>query len=288
MADWTPEEVDIILADYFDMLVEELNGNRFNKAAHNRQVQKRIDRSEGAIEYKHQNISAALFKLNQPWIDGYKPAHNYQKTVLDPKVAAYLIDHPHILELFKRVATQPIQRLDIPKIDFNKFVEPAPEKSEEPLQETEPTVKQRRAIKLDYFEIERANRSLGVSGEELAMEFEKWRLINAGKEGLAEKIEWVSRDQGDGLGFDILSREIDGTDRYIEVKTTKQGRDTPIFFSRNEYEFANENHDRFFLYRVFDFKRFPRMFIISGNFDDFCKVTPWSYKGLFVGNQSDD
>ena len=36
------------------------------------------NRSEGAIERKHQNISAVLIELGCPYISGYKPLGNYQ------------------------------------------------------------------------------------------------------------------------------------------------------------------------------------------------------------------
>jgi hypothetical protein len=40
----------------------------------------------------------------------------------------------------------------------------------------------------------------------VAIDYERWRLVKAGKESLVDKIEWVSQTQGDGLGFDILSK----------------------------------------------------------------------------------
>ena len=56
---------------------------------------------------------------------------------------------------------------------------------------------------------------------------------------MANKIEWVSQTQGDGLGFDIHSRNTDGTDRYIEVKSTKLTKEAPFYFSALEYDFQN-------------------------------------------------
>jgi hypothetical protein len=277
MADWTEEEVDIILSDYFEMLIEELNGRPFNKTAHRRKILPLLEgRTEGSIEFKHQNISAALRKLDQPWIDGYKPAVNYQKTLLDPKVDDYLAKHPELLELFTKVAIKPVES---PNLDFNSFVEDPPEPILDSNELEEGRTKYRRAVKLDYFEIERANRSLGDTGEELVMRYEKWRLQAAGKDSLSDRVEWVSREQGDGLGYDILSREMNGTDRYIEVKTTKQGRDTPIYFTRNEFEFSKEKLTQFFLYRVFDFRMTPKMFIVSGRYDRFCRISPLEYLG---------
>lgn len=57
---------------------------------------------------------------------------------------------------------------------------------------------------MNYLEVEQANRLTGTSGEKIVMEYEKWRLLREGKESLADRIEWISQTQGDGLGFDIL------------------------------------------------------------------------------------
>jgi hypothetical protein len=57
---WTDEELDLIVADYFSMFQEEATGKSYNKAEHNRLLRRHIDRSEGSIEFKHQNISAVL------------------------------------------------------------------------------------------------------------------------------------------------------------------------------------------------------------------------------------
>src|SRR3546814_10695059 len=64
-------------------LTDELVGRSFNKAALNRDLQAVIDRSKGSLEFKHQNISAVLLGLGQPWIEGYKPAANFQNALVD-------------------------------------------------------------------------------------------------------------------------------------------------------------------------------------------------------------
>ncbi|MEN6543296.1 hypothetical protein [Parvibaculum sp.] len=51
------------------------------------------DRSEGAVEFKHQNISAVLKGLGEDWIPGYKPAFNFQMTLVDA-VARWLALNP--------------------------------------------------------------------------------------------------------------------------------------------------------------------------------------------------
>jgi hypothetical protein len=99
------------------------------------------------------------------------------------------------------------------------------------------------ALRRNYLELEARNRSLGRAGEELVLEFEHQRLLRAGKRQLADRIEQVARTQGDGLGFEIHSFELDGRDRLIEVKTTRFGALTPFFASRNEVEVSDERQN---------------------------------------------
>ena len=40
---WTDEENDLIVADYFAMLADDITARRYNKAEHNRDLQTRIE-----------------------------------------------------------------------------------------------------------------------------------------------------------------------------------------------------------------------------------------------------
>lgn len=134
---------------------------------------------------------------------------------------------------------------------------------------------------VNYLEREQNNRILGQQGEELVMGYEKWRLIKSGKQRLADKIEWVSKNKGDGAGFDILSKNENGTDRYIEVKTTKLSKETPIYLTKTEISFALKNTKDFYLYRVFNWGTQPKLFIKNGTYESFCKLQSITYKGIF-------
>jgi hypothetical protein len=90
---WTGEELDLIVADYFLMLDDEAAGVPFNKAQHNRLLRSKINRNESSIEFKHQNISAVLQQLGLPRIRGYMPAANYQKAII-PAIDRYLSRNP--------------------------------------------------------------------------------------------------------------------------------------------------------------------------------------------------
>ncbi|MCO6492482.1 MAG: DUF3883 domain-containing protein [Phaeodactylibacter sp.] len=104
-------------------------------------------------------------------------------------------------------------------------------------------------------------------------------MIHNGKEHLSESVEWVSKEKGDGAGFDILSKNLNGTDRYIEVKSTKLGERVPIYFTRNELYFSREHASNYFLYRVFNLRKEPRFFIKNGAIDSSWNIEPVSFIG---------
>lgn len=275
--DWTEKEVAVIIEDYFKMLQLELNKERYNKSTHRSFVLPKLnDRSEGSIEFKHQNISAVLAEAGIPFINGYKPRFNYQQLLAD-EVLKYISNNQQSLEIeFEKFSDEIVAPQIIKPIDFEKLLDDEPATSV--VNDSEPTY---RPVKINYLEKEQNNRSLGEVGEKLILDYEKWRLIKAGKENLADRVEWISKELGDGTGFDILSKNNNGTDRFIEVKTTKLRKETPIFLTSNEVSFAEENHKDFFLYRVFNFDTFPQFFIKNGNYNSFCQLKPISFKGFF-------
>ena len=73
--------------------------------------------------------------------------------------------------------------------------------------------------KIDYEARQKNSKRTGDRGELIVLALEKQRLIQGGKSELAEKVDHVA-DREDGLGYDILSFEDDGTNRPIEVKAT--------------------------------------------------------------------
>jgi hypothetical protein len=85
--DWSPEENDLIVADYFAMLGEDVHTRPHSTAEHRRALRPLLNgRSDGSIEFKHQNISAVLKGLGEAWIPGYKPAFNFQMSLVDAVV----------------------------------------------------------------------------------------------------------------------------------------------------------------------------------------------------------
>lgn len=273
---WTDEEVAATVADYMRMFTLELSGQQYSKAAHRRLLMQQLDgRSEGAVELKHQNISAVLRDLGCNWIAGYKPRGNYQHA-LAAFVESWISQHPE----FDKVALAAVEMPAVvpSSVDFSRFIVEAPK----PLHSVEEprapyAVDNRRAVKRDYVAREARNSALGAAGELLALEYEEFRLRTAGQKHLAERIEHVSVTKGDGLGFDILSYETSGKERFVEVKTTAFAKETPFFASKNEVTFAREVSDQFHIYRLYEFRKSPRLFSLQGSIEQYCKLDPVSY-----------
>lgn len=274
--DWSKQEVALIVHDYFDMLSLELAHRPYNKTAFRQRILPLLhNRSAGSVEFKHQNISAVLAGMGLPFIKGYKPRSNYQQ-ILEEEVTNYLHGNRSVVEpRFEQFANAPATTAK-KKVNYTTLLADAPAPTE--FKEREPVY---RPIKINYLEREQNNRKLGEEGEELVIAYERFRLQTAGKEALADKIEWVSKERGDGTGFDILSKNENGTDRYIEVKTTKLTKETPIFLTRTEVSFAIRKESNFYLYRVYNFDAAPGMFIKHGPYNEYCRLEPQSFKGYF-------
>ncbi|MBA3353741.1 MAG: DUF3883 domain-containing protein [Blastocatellia bacterium] len=269
--DWSRSEVEATVRDYFDMLARELSGEPFNKAEHNRLLQHLLPgRTKGAIEMKHQNISAVLIEFGYPYIAGYKPLPNFQRSLLPQIVEERLNGSAELQKLVEAVVNAPADGTAVPS-DLLSICVPAPkaDPEQQPPRVRESPDRVARAPR-NFLEIEARNRSLGRAGEELVLQFEQQRLWAAGKRKLADRIDHVAVSQGDGLGYDILSFETDGAERLIEVKTTRFGPLTPFFASRNEVDFSADQRDSFQLYRLFKFSEQPRLFLLPGSLRRTC------------------
>lgn len=137
----------------------------------------------------------------------------------------------------------------------------------------------RRGRRIDFAEVDALNRHLGKLGEQFVVEVEKHRLLQLGRDDLAQKVEWVAQTLGDGLGFDVLSFD-DTTDaeRSLEAKTTGLGKFFPFYVSINEVDCSQDVADKYHLYRVFDYARDPRLYILHGSLQDLCRLEPVKFR----------
>ena len=270
--DWTDREIDLIVADYFDMLRKELLGERYVKAHHNARLQELIGRSKGAIEFKHQNISAVLNRLGQIWIPGYKPMANYQNALVHGVgrlLASDPLNFPDRM-IFERGAIEESAEIFFERPPVTDWAEPA-----EPLSLT------RLATKFDPAARDARNRELGKRGEERIFDFERNRLVRENRPDLSRKVRWVSAEDGDGAGYDILSFDFSGRERFLEVKTTTGHQKTPFYLTENERSLSEERTDAFRIVRLYDFARKPRAFEIEPPLENSVILKPISYRASF-------
>lgn len=276
--DWLPWEVEIIVEDYLSMLQSELRGEPFNKAEHRRNLLKLLPaRNDGGVEFKHQNISAVLIEMGYPYVNGYKPARNFQRSLLPEIVERRVYAMPELSGMVSKLVQQPAEPAT--KVDdlLSILVDPPRQKKKEALYESSPASRVR--ARRNYLEQEARNQSLGRAGEELVLEFEHQRLWRAGQKLLAERIEHVAA-KADGHGFDILSFETDGRERLVEVKTTRFGQMTPFFASNNEVEVSDKRSVEYHVYRLFDFSKSPRLFMLNGSMRSTCTLEAVQYRAM--------
>lgn len=127
---WSEQEVRLIVADYFDMLEAELLGEPFKKSGHRKALAPNLQgRSDGSIEFKHQNVSGVLVDLGLPYIEGYKPRSNYQG-ILAAEVEYFLDRNPGFFDKLAFAPTlNPVRGGQISAPDLHTIIEDPPEKS---------------------------------------------------------------------------------------------------------------------------------------------------------------
>jgi len=255
---WSDDEVRFIVDDYLEMLAKEKGGVSYSKAGHRRLLMPNLSgRTKSSIEFKHQNISAVMQDLQLPFILGYKPRGNYQHMLKEMIERRLVFCREGQLPFYDRLADPPNDQV-APDMNEVEWVRPP-----QPILKPERRPAQFQARKTDFVKREAMNHHLGKEGERLVFETERKRLFDAGRHDLADNVRWVSVEDGDGAGYDIASFELSGEPIFIEVKTTRCGREQSFLISDNEYRFAELNPG-FRLYRIYDFGKSPKLFILTG------------------------
>jgi len=274
---WSRAEVAATVADYLSMLILELNGETFNKAEHNRQLQRLlVTRSAQAIEFKHANISAVLIEMGLPYVFGYKPRGNYQHMLRDEIEQRLALDASLHATLLRAVEA-PISTMP-PIANLELVIVPMPAREKKNRGFERPTAPAPAHQRINYLEREARNSSLGLAGERFVVEVEHKRLWKAGARHLAERIDHVSQSKGDGLGYDVVSFDVDGREKLIEVKTTRYGPHTPFFVSANEVAVSADRAAKYALYRVFSFQADPKIFVVPGSLRESLDLEPLQFR----------
>lgn len=261
--DWSLDECEAATDAYFDCLRRKLTGQPYNREESCRVVAKKIGRTKGSVDYKFQNINAVLFKADLPRLNN-GIAKNIQRlltyVVLDPLAARIAVFSDVRVEL-PPLASPSDVFVNAPPLPFASTNQP----------------KEHRPSKIDFAARDANNRELGRKGEEWVVGLERRLLREAGRNDLADRVRWVAKEDGDGLGYDISSFHVDGSEKPIEVKTTNGGPTTPFRVSENEVATSERLGNAYHLYRLFDFGGTPRVIASNGSLRNTAHLKPAIY-----------
>jgi len=135
-------------------------------------------------------------------------------------------------------------------LDKVKLIETDPPEKKYILKKKRGSIKGIKKITLKDLE---HDKEIGDAGEDAVYRQELRIVEKYRNEKFLERVEHVSKDN-DTLGYDIKSVTENGDDKYIEVKTTTQGKNTSFEISKGEINCSKEKGIKYYIYRVYEFK----------------------------------
>lgn len=265
---WTHEQNAVTVQGYLGMLSAELRGEKFVKKAVYEDIAQEIGKGPKSVEFKFANISAVLQELDLPWVTGLAPRVNFQATLVD-EVVEQFSNSPLEEQVRRFMLDAPTRGVD----DFELELVSPPEAVQLP----DPS-RVARPMKVDYLRLEAANRALGEQGEEAVRRHEVRYLRSIGRDDLAQKVQRVSTEVGDGLGYDIRSYRADESEHFIEVKTTRRPKEARFYVSANELRVSQRLASNYSLYRVSNWGRpVAGLYTLSGAIDETCHLEASNY-----------
>jgi hypothetical protein len=178
---------------------------------------------------------------------------------------------PEKLKKYSPIDLPPLSKV---KANFvNLEISDLPEKGE--------TTEKNKKRKIDFEKGYKVNKKIGDRGEEIVVLKEKEWLESKGKKSLADRVKHVAKED-DTAGYDVLSFEVDGNEKYIEVKSTQREAEYASFLiSSSEYKKSQKNQS-YYIYLVFEADtQTPKIFFLKQPFllpESKIKVTAVSYR----------
>jgi hypothetical protein len=206
-----------------------------------------------------------MIELGLPYIRGYKPRRNYQAEIVS-EIRRRVEDGQLPTVLQAAPVPEPgrgLKQAPVPRTPLHKLA----------------------GKHIDYGVLQEENRKLGSHGEHLVVQFEMEQLRQSGRTDLADRVEWAAKDRGDGLGYDVLSFDAAGNERYIEVKTTALGAQTPFYITSAELECARSYPESFALYRVYDARSNPAFYALERDITQAIDLMPTVYRAQPKGRR---
>ena len=135
---------------------------------------------------------------------------------------------------------------------------------------------------INYSEQQTISQKIGDRGEELVLRNEIEKIKQWGlPDEILSKVRRVSLESDD-YGFDILSFDKDGNERYLEVKTTKtNGKNFSFILTKNEFEQAKKYGNKYSFVIVFDILNNPHIWYMGNPFVEEpykVKIQPFQYR----------
>lgn len=135
---------------------------------------------------------------------------------------------------------------------------------------------------INYSEQQAISQKIGDRGEELVLRNEIEKIKQWGlPDEILSKVRRVSLESDD-YGFDILSFDKDGNERYLEVKTTKtNGKNFSFILTKNEFEQAKKYGNKYSFVIVFDILNNPHIWYMGNPFVEEpykVKIQPFQYR----------
>jgi len=128
----------------------------------------------------------------------------------------------------------------------------------------------------DYASKQKRNKHWGDLGELWVLRYEKDHCSSE----FVNKISHASKSEGDGLGYDILSYDQNGHEKFIEVKTTTGNLNRPFFITGAEWQRSKKEPEKYFLYRLYNFNEKNKtadLLIIKGDLSKYC-INPTEFE----------
>ena len=180
--DWQDDELDAIVADYFDMLSADLAGQPYVNLKHSEALMARIGQTTVRLNSSTRISRRCSMSWGCPWILGLQV-------------------QTQLSECHIRCDRQVTDHSPCRSCGFSKSAAPAGSgrrdlclgTSAKCCQRAYPRLR-RLGQKFDPVERDHRNRSLGRAGEEFVIDVEKRQRTNAGLPDLARKVRWVAAD----------------------------------------------------------------------------------------------
>jgi len=132
-------------------------------------------------------------------------------------------------------------------------------------------------VDIDFSARAKEQKDLGDAGEELVKRYEKERLKAKNMHAESLLVAIVK----DGLGYDVLSFDDNGNEKYIEVKTTTGSAINPFYLTENEFAFMKSHVISYSIYRVYNYdeeNNSGEFFELSHDVENQLLMQPVQYK----------